>query len=489
MYIITFYNNPYTYPDYGAITQVGTSFEVTGVDIDDSSGSLRTDKLTFPQRFSVNYIKIEREGVTLYAYITAIERLTGAHGVLISFKVDAFRTFRNTVNFGTQFVVRQPESSWDYDPLLRGATGEFADISTTRYNFDNPIYRILVVQIMRPDNDTVAAPTPIQPSPYVFYFKQYNINNPETDADINALMNVIRDSSRPTNLASIYSIPVFSSGGMSATLSGIPLIIGGSVTTVGSNFFRLSGGSWPAAVRKFTDPFTFTDKSILRTNHQVSVLIPDAGIINVPDELLFKENLRVRQDIDIYTGASNYMLVYDGVDITPSSVRGGGLAAIPIAYDAQQQLLAANRYNIGTSVLGDVASIGLGIAGLAGAPATGGISGMVGGGMIAKGVVGLVSTFGSIQTATEQQVNPPAFLGSALIPNFNQCAFLVVAKGKQTNAAIVNQRFGYPCNQVKTVTIPSSGYLQTQDCNVTGNVPTWARVEINTLLDQGLRVL
>jgi hypothetical protein len=139
--------------------------------------------------------------------------------------------------------------------------------------------------------------------------------------------------------------------------------------------------------------------------------------------------------------------------------------------------------------LGDVASIGIGIAGIAGAGFTGGLTGVAGAGMIAKGALGIVGTLGGIGDSINQQVNPPSYLGSALSANFGHSAFLVVAKGRSDNASIVHGRYGYPCNQVKALTIPSSGYIQTQDCNVSGNIPTWARKEINQILDGGLRVI
>lgn len=488
MYTVQFYHNPYTYPDYGAVSAVGLAFEVTGVDIDDDKGFIKTDKLTFAQRFTVNYLKITRDGVTLWAYISSIERLSGFNGVVISFSIDPFRTFQSSVNFGTQFIVRQPGETFDFDPLLRGDTGTTNEVTTTRYNLDNPVFRVLVVQIMREATDTANYTSPVVPSPYVFYFKQYNINSPETDADISALIKTITDSARPSNLAAIYSVPVFSSGGMTAVLGSLPLIIGGAVVNVGANFFRLTGGSWSNAVVKSSASFTFTDKSILRTRHTVAVVIPEAGIIQVPDDILFEPGLKLRQDIDIYTGASNYMLVHDNALVTPYSVRAGGLAGIPIAYDVQQQAIASNRTTLTTGIIGDVATIGIGLAGIAGAGFTGGLTGVAGAGMIAKGALGIIGSLGSIGDSINQQVNPPSYLGSALCANFGQSAFLVVAQCRDDNASVIHARYGYPVNQVKALTIPSSGYIQTQDCNVSGNIPTWARQQINAILDSGLRV-
>lgn len=486
MYSLQFYTNPYTYPDYGSITAVGSPIEITGVDIDDNQGMIKTDKLTFAQRFSVNYLAVTRDDVTLYGFITSIERLSGDKGVMVSFTVDPFRSFRSAVSFGTQFVVRHPTTSFDFDPFLRGATGEQPTITTTELAFADAGSRMLVVQIMRPDEDVLNSSTPVQPSPYVFFFKQYSITNTTGVSDINALMNVIINSARPSNLVSIYSVPVFDYSGMSTGTQGLPLIIDGVETIVGTSWLRLSSGNWSSVVTKYSPVFTQTDKTILRVPHSVSVVVPEAGILQVPDELLFKTNLRLRQDIDMFSGASNYMLVYDGADITPNSVRGGGLASIPIAYDVQQQALASNRTALTVGMLSDLASIGIGVTG---ALATGGLGAIVGGGMVSSGAFGLINKIGGLGDSINQQTNPPGYLGSALVQNFNQTAYLIIARGKSDNASIINARYGYPCNQVQSLTIPSSGYIQTQDCNVSGNIPTWARKEINQILDGGLRVI
>lgn len=494
MYTIQFYTNPHNYPNFGNINPVGSSFTIPGIDIDDAVGSFRTDKLTYAQRFSVNYISLVRDGVTLYAEITNITRVSGDNVVNIAFKIDAFRSFRSVTNFGTQMVVRHPASTFDYDPLLRAATGEVNDTTVTALTgLGSSGARVLVVQILRPTDGTMNYRTPVQPSPYIFYLLPYTMSTLHSNTSIQALMDIITDSSKPTNIASIYSVPSFFLGALTLSSGGpIPIMIDGIKHDVGSGFQVVISGNWDSALRLASDSFTQTDKSLLRVKHQASIVIPEAGIIPLPDEVLFKPNLRLRQYIDLYNGASNYMVTYDGADATPYSLRSAGVSNIPMVYDAQQQQLAANRTQINAAIIQDVASIGIGAAGVAAAAASGGLlstAGMVGGGMALKGAMGLMSTFGSIGDNVNMQVNPPSYLGSAMALHFPQKAYLMITKNRVDNANIVNSRYGYPVNQIQPLVIPSSGYIQTQDCNVSGPIPMWAREEINTLLNDGLRVL
>lgn len=494
MYTIQFYTNPHNYPNYGSITAVGEPFTIPGIDIDDAVGEFQTDKLSYAQRFSVNYLSLVRDGVTLYAEITNITRVSGANLVRINFKIDAFRSFKDITTFGTQMVVRQPTATFDLDPLLRGATGEVNDTIVTEITgLGSPGTRWMVIQIMRPTDGTMNYRTPVQPSPYVFYLKSYTMSTFHSDTSIQALMNIITDSSRPTNIATIYTVPSFFAGALTLSAgTSIPIMIDGVQTDVGTDFRLVVSGDWANALKLTSDSFNLSDKSILRTRHTVSVIIPEAGVLQVPDEILFKPGLKVRQDIDLYTGASNYMLIYDGVVATPYSVRSGGVSNIPIAYDMQQQTLASNRTSITAGIVGDVASVGIGLAGMASAVGSGGLlapAGIMGGGMALKGAIGLVSTFGALGDAVNSQVNPPSYLGSATVLNYAQRCYLMITKGRNDNASIVNTRYGYPVNQIQALTIPSSGYIQTQDCNVSGPIPMWARQEINTLLNDGLRML
>jgi len=49
---------------------------------------------------------------------------------------------------------------------------------------------------------------------------------------------------------------------------------------------------------------------------------------------------------------------------------------------------------------------------------------------------------------------------------------------------------GYPLGLMTPLSIPSIGFVQTQNCGVKsdGTVPQWAITEINSIFDNGLKV-
>src|SRR5690606_18157897 len=63
---------------------------------------------------------------------------------------------------------------------------------------------------------------------------------------------------------------------------------------------------------------------LLRVDHSVQVVVPDAGIISIPDYMLKDGDLYLRQDVDMFSGASNYMVVSRSKYFT-QSVRGSAV--------------------------------------------------------------------------------------------------------------------------------------------------------------------
>jgi hypothetical protein len=219
----------------------------------------------------------------------------------------------------------------------------------------------------------------------------------------------------------------------------------------------------------------------------VSLVIPEAGIIDIPDELLVKPDLTLRQDIDIFSGASNYMLKSDGKYYTQSA-RGSSISSIPIVSDPLDTYLSQNQNALATSLIGDVASIAMGGAA---AYATGGLGAAIGGGMAANGVNSIISRVAGQKDMANQFSNPPAFLGTALAAYHNQTFWIVTKRTGVENAVQVHENFGYPVNLVGTLSFPAAGFIQTEGCNVTsidGTVPSWAMAEINNLFNNGILV-
>lgn len=86
--------------------------------------------------------------------------------------------------------------------------------------------------------------------------------------------------------------------------------------------------------------------------------------------------------------------------------------------------------------------------------------------------------------------NPPSFLGTALANFYNNKYYTIITYDGVDNREQVHESFGYPINMIKNFSLPSSGFIQTQNCSVgsDGTVPRWAIQEINTIFDNGLRV-
>lgn len=483
MFKLKLYSNDYGYPDYGPITQIGSTLDVTPTIINERTGAIRVG-LDWGTLNSVNYLSFEKGGFTSYAKIDEIVHISGNTVYDLHYSVDAFRTYRSKVNFGTQFVSRYPKVTLEFDPMLRGADGTVNDYEIEEHAlWRDPQSRFLVVQLTRPNDDAMVSVTPLQPNPYVFYYLPYQMNEMDTNDSITSLMDTIKESARPSNIVSIYSIPYvnLTFSGIDLIPSPLPLLIDGNVVNVG-NWFRVVGGDSSKMVTLHSEPILF-NKDILKTKHSVSVLVPEAGIISIPDELLFKPGLKLRMDVDVFSGTSNYMLVYDGCEITGASVRGGSVAPIPIAYDPIQQQIASQRTAMGMSLLSDVGSLVVG-----GGMVMSGAGAGVGGAMIGKGALGVISTMGGMVDNANTHTNPPAYLGTALAPNFNGKYFIMTIKGRKDNAPLVNSEFGYPVNQLMALSIPGSGFVQTQGCHVSGSIPNWAKDDINRILDEGLRI-
>ena len=357
------------------------------------------------------------------------------------------------------------------DDLL-SSPQEVNDYTIESYEMGVPGERVCVVQ-RRMDNDEVALNTPAQPSPYKFYFCKYDLNNWFGTQPIRELINLLAGSyGETTNIVTVYSVPYVNM--LKTNSNSLPVKVGGN-TTVIEGWRTLSGD--------FSDALSTKTKlnipsGLTKTNHNVSVVIPGSGIINIPTDMLYVDDLYLRQDIDIYSGACNYMITKGANGFTPThlSVRGSSLSSIPILSDPYDTYVSQNQNTLAVSLLGDVAS-------LAGGLYTGNPVPTI------SGSRGLLNTFTSLADAKNSiPSNPPAFLGSALVHTYNQLFYLVINKRPYDNESLVRARFGYPLDRVGTLTIPNSGFIQTQNCNISsnGNVPLWAIQEINQLFDNGI---
>lgn len=496
------YQNKYRYPEYLPTDQLrphGNEIDVTPKNISSTGGTLHLagNHSTF---HSCNYLRYTRNGVDVYAWITDFTQRTDK-SYDVTYEVDAFRTYYHDIDWGTQYIKRSPTVTSKKDDLL-GSSMAYPETMVKKIgsaaHWNN---RVLVVQVRSKEGESIHN-TPVQPLPYKFYFCSYDIRDWLLTPAVNELITALRDNAESQNIVTLYSVPWFQTANLDnedlevTTADGTTTISGWKVlpeNTLGRESFY----------NEFPLTWDFDPQEITRVSHSVKILITDAGVIDVPAELFSKPDLKLRQDIDIYSGASNYMLVsgdrvlqQEGLDYTeisdyevyPNSVRGSAVSSIPIVSDPLDTYLSQNQNALTTSMIGDVASIAGGAAMTIG---TGGLGAMAGGAMALNGVTGMVTRQGSIEDIASKYSNPPAFLGTALVNNFNSRYYVIVNRMTPSNAEIVNSNFGYPMEMIWPLNIPSEGFIQTEGCNVAtkqGWTPRWALDAINTIMNNGLYV-
>lgn len=479
MATLRFYKNPYHYPDYGSITQVGNSLQCTPVGMGLRTGTIQV-KGNMADFMNCNYLSITRSGKTLYAWVDEVRYHT-ANSFEVSYTVDAWRTYRNNVILGTQYIERSPRVTNKPDNLLDGLSPT-PNTRTLLFQIGNGAKRVFVVQTRVPSGAAYTR-SPVQPTPYQFFLIEYDVNNWQQTTPLMELMLAV-SGAEPENIVTMYSVPYFDT----SQLGTQPLILEPSGQTISG--FKFLGNSVAPNTLLYNETTIDIDEDIndlRRREHSVQVVIPEAGIMSIPDELLVKENLRLRQDIDLFSGACNYMLVTGTADYYTQSVRGSSISSIPIVSDPFDTYLSQNQNALATSLIGDVASIASGVAA---AGATGGVGAAIGGGMAASGFNNIVGKVAQMKDMATQYSNPPAFLGTALAANFNGVFWVVITKESVSNADQVHSNFGYPLEMVDTLTFPSKGYIKTRGCTVRsdGTVPQWAIQEINSRFDNGIYV-
>ena len=491
MMTIQFYKNKYVYPDFIlTLEAVGGEVSCTPINFGLRTGTIKVSRNLLNME-SANYIKFKREGTnrTFWAWIDDIQT-AGENLWTVTYTVDAWRTYQNVIDLDTQFVTRSPVSTILRDPLL-ASRQPFPDVVTKNFEFQKAEYRTFIIQVRILKEPFVYSRVPVQPSPYQIYAVDYEVNDWTNNAALVGLMRALSTGAETQNIVTMYSIPYMNSAALPT--SPISIYIAGTAEPTIISGFRFLGQAYdPSGLLVVLEPLTFDHINLddmMRVPHSVQIVIPDAGIINIPDELLYKPGLALRQDVDLFSGASNYMIVAEGEKFYTCSARGASVTSIPVISDPYDTYMSQNQNALTTSLLGDVASIAGGI-GLA--VTSGGIGAAAGGGMIASGLTGLAGTYAQNKDAGAQYSNPPAFLGTALAGRFSQKFWMVITTQAVTNAGLVHAENGYPLNMMTPLEFPwNGGYIETKGCAVhsnDGTVPRWAIQEINQLFDNGIEV-
>jgi hypothetical protein len=484
------FKNQYRYPKYsGTIAAYGSSMDCTPVGMGLKSGSLRVkgDMVDF---MSCNYLSLTRTGKTIYAWIDDVNVINDSV-FEIKYSVDSWRTFQSKIDLGVQFIKRTYTETFLKDPLL-GSTQPYYDVTSTDYSIGSSTKRIAVVQVRGTGGQTMSN-SPVQPTPYQFYLTEYNLNSWQDSQPLVDLMSALPENGETQNLVTIYSIPWIDTVGIPTAPLIITIDNNPAITIEGwkgvTSDINMSG-----LLYHETPILTDGALDLMKRPHSIQVVIPEAGILNIPDELWVKPDLKLRQDIDLFSGACNYMLTTgsyaDGnYSFYTESVRGSSVSSIPILSNPEDTYISQNQNALTTSLIGDVANIGMGFAIAGASPDPGmkawGLSSIVSGG------VGIMENMAQRADGGSHYSNPPAFLGTAMAANFNGTFWVVVKQQHVTNEGVVHDNFGYPYNAIGYLTFPSTGYIETQNCNISstdGSVPRWALEEINTMFDNGILV-
>ena len=422
-----------------------------------------------------NYVSYILHGKRIYAWVTDVEHIAGNKLYRVHFTTDAYRTYINNIIVGTQFIERSPEPTNLHDPLL-GSTHPTNIFFTQNYSFPNPDKRYLVVQVREPHPDFVSM-SPAQPSMYNYYVAEYDVKIWRGSGAVFDLMKQIGYGEKPNNIVTVYSVPHVDITSNDFANSELPLYYANN-NSVAIEGWKILGSKTNNQKRFVTScHINLEGEGFLKTSHSFSIVVPDAGIINVPDTIAIKDNLNLKMYVDIFTGACNYILCI-GDSPTHLSVRGGATNSIPIISDPFDNYISQNQNSLMASILGDVANLGYGL--YTGNPVA-----------TTSGGTGLLNRIVSLADAkNEIPSTPPAFLGSALMPHYNKRFWVQYNYTLADNAVKVNERYGYPKNMVDNVTIPSQGFLKLQNCSVRGrgstSVPQWAIEEINSRFNEGI---
>lgn len=492
---VKLYRNTGPYPYYNdTITTIKT---VTATPLNQNLRSGYVDlQLTLSEADNVNYLSYARDGRIFYAWITDIEKLGALLNYRVHFEVDAYRTYKSDIVLGGQWVERATNiEAYARDPFY-SALDPGQDYVTLDYAFPDAAYRTLIVLVR--DVDSSAVGSPLQPSPYTIYMKRYPVSDWTSVSVIVSLLNKLRDSAEVSNIAAIYSVPGQTYLSTDQEIHTIKLkkttqekLFNGlwDSTESLSGFAKFFGTDVPFLKKSVQIGFK-PDDSYKRVYNNTRLLIPDAGVLEIPDYLIFEEYKRVTRYIDIYSGATNYMLEYstDGVNWKPldNMIRGGAVGNIPVLSSPADSYISQNQNSLITQVLGDTAVLaGAGASLLA----TGGGSLPVAGPIAASAAGSLLNTAGNIGDADRKPPsNPPAVLGAALEPHYPGQFWLIWSSQKFDNTVALREKMGVAVNAFVPVTIPSSGFIKTRGCAVkcTAAVPLWAVQEINSLFDNGI---
>lgn len=481
MNTLTLYKNSKPYPYYSNSLTTVKTIDVTPFNQNLRSGYVDL-QLVGDEMFSFNYISYKRSSKLIYAWVTDIEKLSRINLYRVNFEVDPLRTYRNNIVLGKQIIERRPQATKLFDPYL-GSSQHHNDMSIKRKMIGDPTSRFAVVQKRHPGPAEQSSKVPGQPTPYQFWICKYYVNDWTSATPIRVLLNALGDSAQTSDIVTVYSVPFVDSQYLSP--STLYFKVGNENKEIPGWSFIGEGGNPKGKFQNIMHLDFKTDyPDLTKSSHSVNIVVPDAGVLTVPDEIIFGDTPVLVRDIDIFSGSCNYHLALEGgAKMTPYSVRGSALSTIPILSNPYDTYISQNQNTLAASLLGDTASLLAGGTMIATGNPMGGALALSGG----KNLLGSLNSLADAKNMIPS--NPPAFLGSALVSDHNNWVYQVVTKKPYSNESEVRDRYGYPYNVLDNLVIPTTGYIQTTNCSISsdGSVPLWAINEINQLFDNGIK--
>lgn len=175
-----------------------------------------------------------------------------------------------------------------------------------------------------------------------------------------------------------------------------------------------------------------------------------------------------------------------------------GFPQVSLNTDTFKLWLAKNQYGVGLDALASVGQIVAGVAAVAAAPATGGVSLGVGGFLGASGVVsgvqGVLSNINGVYQASKEPNRSTTGGGKTNLltgMKLNKFEYFIQTI-KREHAQTVDSFFtmyGYQTNKVKVPNVssrPRFNYVQTVDVNIVGGIPSDDMAKLKNIFNKGV---
>ena len=246
-------------------------------------------------------------------------------------------------------------------------------------------------------------------------------------------------------------------------------------------------GYKPVNNKLFTAPYY----KLIVTNHSGDQAEYNIEDFLVPHEIMFTMYGDVSANPSITLVPVQYQGITHNYDC---GISLGGFPQCSYNTDTFKLWLAKNQFGIAADTVGNIGQIVAGVASIAAAAPTGGLSLAVGAGAIASGANGIIGTVNSTYQASRE---PNKGHGTGAKNNLltamgdNRFRFYF-QKIRRNHAQTVDDFFtmyGYQTNRVKVPNVssrPHFNYVQTVDVNIIGSIPSDDMATLKAIYNRGV---